>query len=237
MGEARRALGLEPLRVDQSLPVYVLDAPHLSRELGEDVEVTVAPQHVHGGRALVDIDGDWSFYLVRRAQPAEREALLGEWISALRYVAVPEGYAGGDDEDVRVLPVRYNSQAVRQRQFDERIEPMYESEFGDLPVIGPGATWWFLNSVSSDMLAPLSHHRQWLRDSDIPRGDRRRHEHQNFSRLLGQAAIVDHLNCANLVCMETAVRRMMIIEKTHVIDPTVFTYEAAGEFQGHGEQA
>ena len=87
-------------------------------------------------------------------------------------------------------------------------------------------------SLRDQNLTPTTYHEFWLRNGDIPRGDRSIYEHECLSRIFEAMVTVDQLNPSGLQSAELVVRRMQVIREAHRICPSAPDYSSADVFMG-----
>ena len=193
------------------------------------------PESPDGRHALVPVGATW----VRVERLAGRD-VIAPWISdrmkVLRRMRAESEDDDDDDEDVRTIHVRYTADGERHFPFHEAVTHMFETEMVDFAVQGPRTTLWRLRAVARSGGGPISRHFRWVREAEIPAGDRSIYEHAVYSRALEHRACFDGLNLPNLALVETLVRRLQLIEEAHVESPTAPSYEGAEFFAGHGER-
>ena len=137
-------------------------------------------------------------------------------------------------EDLRILPVHFDSQGVRRLEFPAAIALMDGTEpmGGGLQLTGPSTTLRLLKDLRDQAFTPGTFHEHWLRTNDIPRGDRSIYEHEVLSRILESAIVVDQLNAPSLQSIELMCRRLQVIREAHRISPTQPDYSSADLFMG-----
>ena len=73
--------------------------------------------------------------------------------------------AGADvEEDLRVLPVKYDAGSERWRGIDDCLQLASEIEFEDWPIEGPRTTLYSLRQLRKRNLGWLQHHELWVND-------------------------------------------------------------------------
>ena len=131
---------------------------------------------------------------------------------------VPQGDAPGYAlDDLRTLPVVFDGQGVRRREFAAAIPSMVEGtpQGGGLQLDGPATALNIAKSLREQAMTPTSYHEFWLRTAEIPRGDRSVYEHECLSRIFESMVCIDQLNPSGLQSMELIVRRMQVIREAH----------------------
>ena len=142
--------------------------------------------------------------------------------------------AGYKLEDLRILPVTFDAQGVRRREFAQAVAAMVEGtpQGGGLQLEGPATALNVLKSLRDQSMTPTSFHEFWLRSAEIPRGDRSIYEHEVLSRILESIVTIDQLNVSGLQGIELLVRRLQVIREAHRILPSSPDYSSAEFFMG-----
>ena len=137
-------------------------------------------------------------------------------------------------EDLRVLPVYFDTEGTRRREFSQCVERMngQTPAGGGLQLSGPPTCLNLMKSMRDQGFTPTTFHEHWMRSSEIPRGDRSTYEHECLSRVLEALICVDQLNVPSLQGAELVVRRMQVIREAHRISPSSPDYSAADHFMG-----
>ena len=137
-------------------------------------------------------------------------------------------------DDLRVLPIRFDQQGTRRREFNDAVACMIDGvpQGGGLQLTGPTTGLNILKNLRDQNLTPTTFHEYWLRTSEIPRGDRSIYEHECLSRVLESMVTVDQLNICSLQGCELIARRMQVIREAHRISPSSPDYSAADHFMG-----
>ena len=137
-------------------------------------------------------------------------------------------------DDLRTLPVHFDGQGVRRRDFSSAVPLMIEGspQGGGLQLEGPATALSIAKRLRDQAMTPTSFHEFWLRSADIPKGDRSTYEHECLSRIFESMICVDQLNPSGLQSMELVVRRMQVIREAHRISPSAPDYSAADHFMG-----
>ena len=155
-----------------------------------------------------------------------------------------KGDGGGDDdeepeaEDARTLPVLWSASGYRARAFPEAARMLEVSEMDekDFPLDGPRSSSWFLTSMANSGTTPLLRHSRWVSESGVGADSRSGHEHSILSHILEKAVCIDQLNVVNLVSLEIVVRRLVLLEEAHSIDPGQPSFEGWEHWLGLGER-
>lgn len=137
-------------------------------------------------------------------------------------------------EDLRTLPVSFDLQGVRRKDFSSAVPLMVDAvpQGGGLQLEGPPTALNIAKGLRDQNMTPTSFHEFWVRTADIPRGDRSVYEHECLSRIFESMVCVDQLNPSGLQSMELVVRRMQVIREAHRISPNAPDYSSADYFMG-----
>lgn len=171
-----------------------------------------AGHHLIGDRALIPVAGGAIFAKKMLAAEAARVA----------------------NDDLRTLPVKFDAEGTRRREFSSAVEKMSGEEpaGGGLQLSGPATCLKMMKAMRDQSFTPITYHEFWLRSGDIPRGDRSIYEHECLSRILEAMACVDQLNLPALQGAELMCRRLQVIREAHRISPSAPDYSAADHFMG-----
>jgi hypothetical protein len=137
-------------------------------------------------------------------------------------------------DDFRVLPVQFDAQGVRRRDFHSAVPIMIEGSpaGGGLQLEGPATALNIAKGLRDQNLTPTTYHEFWIRTGEIPKGDRSVYEHECLSRIFEAMVTIDQLNPSGLQSAELVVRRMQVIREAHRISPTSPDYSSADIFMG-----
>ena len=137
-------------------------------------------------------------------------------------------------DDLRVLPVAFDVQGVRRREFSAAVPLMVDAcpQGGGLQLEGPATALNISKSLRDQNMTPTSYHEFWMRTADIPRGDRSTYEHECLSRIFEAMVCIDQLNPSSLQSAELVVRRMQVIREAHRVSPSAPDYSSADYFMG-----
>ena len=137
-------------------------------------------------------------------------------------------------EDLRVLPVQFDNQGTRRREFNLAVGLMVDTppQGGGLQLTGPTTVLNILKGMRDQNFTPTTYHEHWLRVGEIPRGDRSIYEHECLSRILEAFVTIDQVNAPSLQGLELICRRMQVIREAHRIAPSAPDYSAADHFMG-----
>ena len=137
-------------------------------------------------------------------------------------------------EDLRVLPVGFDGQGIRRREFYGLCSHLNDSspQGGGLQLEGPATVLRLCKMMRDSNLTPTTFHEYSLRSADIPKGDRSVYEHECLSRIFEAMLTVDQLNAPALQSAELVSRRMQVIREAHRISPGSPDYSSADIMMG-----
>lgn len=208
-------------------------------EIIRGFEPLVEPGGVVPSRRLRDIFGGGALYVLQLLRdPARHFDFVEERLEELRNAVGLEGSIGKDPAaDVRTLPVPFRPvTGERHRPFADAVALLTEEPFPDMPIQGPRTARWLCEAIMRTGQPPLAQHRCWLRDAEIPSGDRPRYEHEVLSRILELGVEYDQLHVSNPASFEVLARRLQLIEEARQERPTAPSYDSAEVYLGVGER-
>ena len=219
--------------------VMVVAFPHATLNVGDPMEfrpgdLYLAPyvlvKHPQGTVVCKVIDQDEYEGFADKQREVFRTA-------AVRGIVTPPA-EGAEIEDVRTLPVKYESTGERYRNFDEAACLMTEEPFDeqDWPIEGPRSALWWIKSTRRLGLTPLARHSRWVAESGVAASDRSIYEHEVISHCVELASTVDQINIGSLACFEQLIRRLQLIEEAHVMSPANPSYDGAEHWLGNGRR-
>lgn len=137
-------------------------------------------------------------------------------------------------DDLRVLPIEFDSQGGRRREFPTAVAALDDAEpAGDgIQLTGPRTAMRLLKDLREQSFTPGTFHEYWLRTSDISKGDRSVYEHECLSRILESMLVTDQLNAPALQSAELICRRLQVIREAHRISPGAPDYSSADIMMG-----
>ena len=137
-------------------------------------------------------------------------------------------------QDLRILPVAFDAQGQRRRDFNSAVGIMDATppQGGGLQLKGPAITLNMLKNLRDQNFTPTTYHEHWVRIGEIPRGDRSVYEHECLSRILEALITVDQVNCPALQGIELVSRRLQVIREAHRASPSQPDYSAADHIMG-----
>ncbi|CAE8609421.1 unnamed protein product [Polarella glacialis] len=137
-------------------------------------------------------------------------------------------------DDLRVLPVHFDAQGSRRREFAASVLIMSDlaPQGGGLQLRGPSSALPLLKTMRDQSLTPAMSHEYWVRNSRIPEGDRSVYEHEVIMRVLEAMITVDQLNVPCLQSAELLLRRAQVIKEAHRISPGLPDYSSADIYMG-----
>ena len=109
------------------------------------------------------------------------------------------------NDDLRVLPVKFEAGGRRHRPFAEAVDLLSEDEpQGGLMLEGPASVMWLAQSRRDGGGNFAMGHEHWVRTANISAGDRSVYEHEVLSRVLDSMLCTDQLNLPALQSAELA---------------------------------
>ncbi|CAE7391337.1 ANK1 [Symbiodinium sp. CCMP2592] len=153
-------------------------------------------------------------------------------LTAMKVAA--DGVAAVHFDDLRVLPVRFDAQGLRRREFNAAVALLRDDtpQGGGLQLQGPASLLNILKMLRDQNFTPTTFHEFWVRSSELGKGDRSVFEHECLSRILESMITVDQMNVPCLQSAELLCRRMQVIREAHRISPSAPDYSAADIFMG-----
>ena len=137
------------------------------------------------------------------------------------------------NDDLRVLPVKFEFGGRRHRPFGEAVDMMTDDEpQGGLMLEGPSSVLWLAQPRRDAGGSFTMGHDHWVRTAGIGAGDRSVHEHEVLARILDAMVSTDQLNLPALQSAELAARRLQLVEEAHRISPSSPDYSASDHFMG-----
>jgi hypothetical protein len=139
-------------------------------------------------------------------------------------------------DDLRVLPVKFDAQNERRRNFSEAVQLMNDEEpEGGMVLLKPPRTvMWSLKDMGTNGGDPRLHFEWWLRNSKLPDGDRSSYEMEVLCMAVYAMVVIDQLNAPSLTCAEVMMRRIAVIKEAHRLSPSSPDYSASDYFMGWG---
>ncbi len=152
---------------------------------------------------------------------ANGQALLlrgGVWLRICRDppTPLPLDAAPPGEDDIRTLPVAFNSRGDRTRDFESSRNLLREEPLDDAwPVEGPRAVHWLVEAFGSSGMAPVPRHHWWRQALGATTSDPGIDEHLFLSEVLQHALQYDQLNVCNLASFECLARRYQLWEERY----------------------
>ena len=124
----------------------------------------------------------------------------------------PEVDKSDDRVDVRVLPVRYDHNGQRYRDFRSVADVCHTLAWDDWPVPGPRTAAWVLKFMIGRAGGPLGWHAMWRANGRLQESDPWVLQHEALCRILETSGSYDQLDlCAN-ASSEILCRQIQICE-------------------------
>jgi hypothetical protein len=122
------------------------------------------------------------------------------------------GQQGGD---LRTLPVQYDADGRRYREFRSAVEIMDHDTFSDFPIKGPATMEWVLKFMKENGPTPTAWHTKWKSEGKLQNSDPGVEMHQVGCQILQHFACFDQLNLPQLAGAELLVRQIQMAEERH----------------------
>ena len=145
--------------------------------------------------------------------------------AALAAAAKPPGAAAGsagiaaghdadaESGDIRILPVQYNFQDQRYREFRAAVERLSEDSFKDWPVPGPRTTIWCLKFMLENGGTPKGWHSKWKSECRLQPTDGGVAMHDAACSFLELGLCYDQLQLGNCAFAEQVCRQLQMVEE------------------------
>ena len=121
--------------------------------------------------------------------------------------------AAASADDVRTLPVRYNSAGARHRDFKECVELQSEDTWPDWPIRGPRTCGWCLRFMAENAGTPRGWHQKWKTECKLTNTDGGVPLHEVCCEMLEALTVYDQVNVVNLAGAEHAARQLQLLEE------------------------
>ena len=239
-----------PLQAEAPFHVHALAEAPAPGPPGADFEVAAMHRPPPGlGAAMLDLDEVWAaaedrggfargaiLDLPPGAVIVGDRALVARGGETLVLARLPRAaVADWAAPDIRVLPVRFDLQGERRRDFGDAVNLMSGEENGiHMDIQGPRTSMWFLKYVRQNGGSPHAAHEAWIRASGVGHGDRSVFEHEVLSRILEALCCIDQVNAPTLLGVELLIRRIQLIREAHRVSPHSPDYSASDQFMGWG---
>ena len=109
-------------------------------------------------------------------------------------------------------------------------------DYGDWTVEGEIVLEWLLEEACKGGQGMVARHHTWVREANIPAGDRSVFEHLVISKVIEIGAELDQLNLPTLLSFELLGRRLQLLEQAHLINPSNPDYSMSDDFMGFSSQ-
>lgn len=199
--------------------------------IGEERQPGRSAQNVViGGRSYSLFHEDGNDYICRGVDS-------GSFKSVRDSLQLGAKKAAEDEQDLRVLPVLFDTAEERWRTVAEAVPDFTDVDFEDFPLQGPRTIGHDTRQLRRLNLDFTQHHESWLKKSGVRASDRSVHEHSAICRTLNLMMCYDQLNLCGLASAEALNRRRSLIEHAHQGRPDAPSYEGAEDFLGVREAA
>ena len=122
-------------------------------------------------------------------------------------------------EDVRTLPVKFDSAGKRFRNFVEAAALLEQDTFPDWIFDGPRTTKEFIALILRKSNTPSAYHSKWLLEPGVDKKSAEALVHEIGMDIIEAALAYDQLNGANLACLELLARWMQMTEHAVAQNP------------------
>ena len=208
---------LQPMAAEPEVWISIEDLPpHTIGEVIVGVGLNLPPGHVTMGsdKALVPINGGAQGLAIKKIKQSDLSSFSAK--------------------DLRVLPMRFDPQGERRRDFAEAVSCMTQDVVpgGGLQLDGPSTALDVLKSFSKRGLTPVTDYERWIRSNEISKSDRSLHDMEVLARVIEALTMTDQLNLPNLKGGEMLFRRWQLIKEAHKISAMAPDYSSASHFMG-----
>jgi hypothetical protein len=144
---------------------------------------------------------------------------LGALAAALQIGKGPVPDTAGNEEsgadskhDVRVLPVLYDRQGMRFREFRDGAQLCEAHPWSDWPVPGPRTAGWVINWIVNRAGTPLGWHAQWKAAGRLQDNEPNVIAHESACRVLECGLCYDQFDICSSASFELIARQLQICE-------------------------
>ena len=188
--DGRAAAGAMPAA---GVPVVLALEVRYGYNVGSPVDVSTGALHMFGDRGVLELYGSGSIAVGLEGTLRDADVF------------------GGQD-DLRTLPVTYDSDKQRSRAMDAAANVLTESVFDDWPVPGPRTTKWLVRSHTSTSTTFRRRDVWWRSTMDLSNATEGVEEHGLLAEIFETAICYDQLNVSELACFELLARRFQLWE-------------------------
>lgn len=188
--DGRAAAGAVPAA---DVPIVLALEARFGYNFGSPVDVSTGTLHMFGDRGVLEISGSGSV-------PVGLEGTLRE------------GDVFGGQDDLRTLPVTYDTDKQRSRAMEAAAYVLTESVFDDWPIPGPRTTKWLVRSHTSTSTTFRRRDAWWRSSMDLSYATEGVEEHGLLAEIFETAICYDQLNVSELACFELLSRRFQLWE-------------------------
>ena len=115
--------------------------------------------------------------------------------------------------DFRVLPLGYDRNNFRTREFRDAVERLDEMSFGDFPVQGPRTVAWCARFMLANGGTPRGWHSKWRTEGRLQQHDGGVSMHDACCQVFELSLVYDQLNASNLASSEMLCRQIQLVEE------------------------
>ena len=117
-----------------------------------------------------------------------------------------------DSGDVRTLPVLYDRQGQRFREFRQAVSQCEHHSFADWPIPGPPTVMWVIKWMVARGGTPLAWHAAWKTNGRLQDSEGVVLHHESNCRILETMLCYDQVNAGALASLELVCRLIQICE-------------------------
>jgi hypothetical protein len=220
--EERTALGLAPRAVAVPPPADGGPGRRIVGKRAAPVAGAIAADDEHaaggadGARTPGRLDADAGG--VPLGGLAELRAMVDGAVGARRDGDWTRGADEGADPvmdipDFRVLPLVYDRNNIRVREFRSAVEKLDQESFSDFPVQGPRTVGWCARFMLANGGTPRGWHSKWKTEGRLQQHDGGISMHDACCQVFELTLVYDQLNAANLASSEMLCRQIQLVEE------------------------
>ena len=137
-----------------------------------------------------------------------------------------------EPDEVRTLPVVFDTHGERHRLWREVANALGSDEFNDWPVEGPRTMKWLAKFWARQGCSPTQWSDKHLQTTGYSNTDRSVHELRCVAEVVESAGCYDQMNLASLASFELLARRWQLILEAHSRNPGSPDYDGSEYFEG-----